>query len=57
MMILTISWSTRVSLTITTQTGYDGEDDLCHLIFGERDRKREEVFGIHLPISPIPAVL
>jgi hypothetical protein len=51
MMILIISSITLVALTITTQTSNDGVDDLCHLIFGKRDRKREEVFGIHLTIS------
>jgi hypothetical protein len=44
MMILIISWDTPISLTITTQTSNNGEDDLCHLVFGKRYRKREEVF-------------
>jgi hypothetical protein len=51
MMILVISWDTPISLTITAQTGNNGENDLCHLIFGKRHRKREEVFGVHLSIS------
>jgi hypothetical protein len=51
MMILIISSITLVALTITTQTGNDGEDDLCHPILGKRDRKRKEVFRVHLSIS------
>jgi hypothetical protein len=43
-MILIISWVTLLALTVTTQTSNDRENDLCHLIFGERDRKRKEVF-------------
>jgi hypothetical protein len=44
MTILIVSWNTLISLTITAQTGDNREDDPCHLIFGKRDRKREEVF-------------